>query len=94
MISCALRSVSTQRRAVRSLRQLQASSGLLFDVLQRHDPGHVLLAQAEREVLESQLEVRRLAAALERCRARRLDLRQRHPGRAHGLRRLQAQERR
>ena len=62
-------------RAVRSLRQLQASSGLLFDVLQRHDPGHVLLAQAEREVLESQLEVRRLAEALERCRARRLDLR-------------------
>ena len=62
-------------RAVRSLRQLQASSGLLFDVLQRHDPGHVLLAQAEREVLESQLEVRRLAEALERCRARRLELR-------------------
>lgn len=61
-------------RAIRSLRQLQASSGLLFDVLQRHDPGHVLLAQAEREVLESQLEVRRLAEALARCRARRLDL--------------------
>ena len=62
-------------RAARSLRQLQASSGLLFDVLQRHDPGHVLLAQAEREVLESQLEVCRLAEALERCRSRRLDLR-------------------
>ncbi|MEN1925638.1 ligase-associated DNA damage response DEXH box helicase [Luteimonas qiangzhengi] len=61
-------------RAARSLRQLQASSGLLFDVLQRHDPSHVLLAQAEREVLESQLEVRRLAQALERCRGRRLDL--------------------
>jgi len=63
-------------RAVRSLRQLQASSGLLFDVLRRHDPGHVLLAQAEREVLESQLEVQRLADALARCRSRRLDLRQ------------------
>ncbi|MEN1956298.1 ligase-associated DNA damage response DEXH box helicase [Luteimonas changyuni] len=61
-------------RAVRSLRQLQASSGLLFDVLRRHDPGHVLLAQAEREVLEAQLEIRRLGEALERCRARRLDL--------------------
>lgn len=62
-------------RAIRSLRQLQASSGLLFDVLRRHDPGHVLLAQAEREVLEAQLEVRRLHEVLQRCRARRLDLR-------------------
>lgn len=61
-------------KAIRSLRQLQASSSLLFDVLQRHDPGHVLLAQAEREVLETQLEIRRLSAALARCRARRLDL--------------------
>jgi ATP-dependent Lhr-like helicase len=34
----------------------------------------VLLAQAEREVLEAQLDVEQLAAALERCRARRLDL--------------------
>jgi len=61
-------------RAVRSLRQLQASSGLLFDVLSRHDPGHVLLKQAEREVFESQLDVRRLAEALDRCRARSLAL--------------------
>ena len=61
-------------RAIRSLRQLQASSGLLFDVLSRHDPGHVLLAQAEREVLEAQLEVVRLRAALERCSRRRLAL--------------------
>ena len=45
-------------------------------MLRRHDPGHVLLAQAEREVLESQLEVQRLADALARCRSRRLDLRQ------------------
>lgn len=62
-------------RAARSLRQLQASSGLLFDVLKRHDPGHVLLAQAEREVLEAQLEVRRLEDVLARCRGRVLDLR-------------------
>nr|WP_207914940.1 ligase-associated DNA damage response DEXH box helicase [Luteimonas arsenica] len=61
-------------RAIRSLRQLQASSSLLFDVLRRHDPGHVLLAQAEREVLESQLEAVRLRAALERCARRRLAL--------------------
>ncbi|MGV6875275.1 ligase-associated DNA damage response DEXH box helicase [Pseudochelatococcus sp. B33] len=60
--------------AARTVRQLQASSGLLFDVLKRHDPGHLLLAQAEREVLEAQLDVRGLAATLDRCRARRIDL--------------------
>lgn len=34
----------------RSMRQLQASSGLLFDVLTRHDPEHLLLHQAQREL--------------------------------------------
>ncbi|WP_417472113.1 ligase-associated DNA damage response DEXH box helicase [Luteimonas mephitis] len=62
-------------RAARSLRQLQASSGLLFDVLSRHDPGHVLLAQARREVLEQQLEVRALDATLRACGQRRIVLR-------------------
>jgi ATP-dependent Lhr-like helicase len=62
-------------RALRSLRQLQASSGLLFDVLQRHDPGHLLLEQAEREVFEAQLEVRALQAVLARCHGARIDLR-------------------
>ena len=59
-------------RQLRSLRQLQASSGLLFDVLTRFDPQHLLLAQASREVLENQLEVTRLAAALDDCAARTL----------------------
>ncbi len=61
-------------RAARSLRQLQASSSLLFDVLRQHDPGHVLLAQAEREVLDAQLEVRSLREVLQRCRDRVLAL--------------------
>lgn len=61
-------------RAARSLRQLQASSGLLFDVLQRHDPGHLLLAQAEREVFAGQLDVARLADTLRDCAQRRLSL--------------------
>lgn len=61
-------------RAPRSMRQLQASSGLLFDVLTRFDPGHLLLAQATREVLANQLEVTRLAEALEQCAARELAL--------------------
>jgi len=62
-------------RAPRSLRQLQASSGLLHDVLQRHDPGHLLLAQAEREVLAQQLDLDLLAATLRDIAARALDLR-------------------
>ncbi|GAB3730246.1 ligase-associated DNA damage response DEXH box helicase [Luteimonas pelagia] len=59
-------------RAPRSMRQLQASSGLLYDVLRRHDPGHLLLAQAEREVLSGQLEATRLAETLRDCVARPL----------------------
>ncbi|MBD9369998.1 ligase-associated DNA damage response DEXH box helicase [Xanthomonas sp. XNM01] len=59
-------------RALRSTRQLQASSGLLFDVLTRHDPGHLLLAQAEREVFEGELELDRLAALLHDCARRTL----------------------
>jgi ATP-dependent Lhr-like helicase len=46
------------------LRQLQVSSGLLFDVLRRHDPTHPLLWQAEREVLDQQLDYTRLRACL------------------------------
>ncbi|MFN6509033.1 ligase-associated DNA damage response DEXH box helicase [Xanthomonas translucens] len=56
----------------RSLRQLQASSGLLYDVLSRFDPGHLLLAQAEREVLQGEMELTRLAATLHDCAARQL----------------------
>jgi ATP-dependent Lhr-like helicase len=37
-----------------SQRQLQSSSGLLFDVLRRFDPGNLLVQQAEREVMEEQ----------------------------------------
>ena len=46
--------------------QLQISAALLFDVFQKHEPDHLLLAQARREVLEEQLETQRLRAALER----------------------------
>lgn len=64
-------------RAVRSLRQLQASSGLLFDVLRQHDPGHLLLEQAAREVFEAQLDVRALSEVLARCHAQQIALQ--HP---------------
>jgi ATP-dependent Lhr-like helicase len=51
-----------------SSRQLQASSGLLWDVFNEYDPGNLLLRQATREVLERQLEAARLEAALARMR--------------------------
>jgi ATP-dependent Lhr-like helicase len=51
-----------------SSRQLQASSGLLYDVFAEYDPGNPLLAQGTREVLVRQLEAPRLAAALSRLR--------------------------
>ena len=50
----------------KTARQLQASSGLFFDVLQRYDPANLLLSQAHREVLERQLESSRLGRTLER----------------------------
>jgi ATP-dependent Lhr-like helicase len=53
-------------RAGKTARQLQVSSGLFFDVLQRYDPGNLLLSQAAREVLERQLESTRLGIALQR----------------------------
>ncbi|HXH01104.1 MAG TPA: helicase-related protein, partial [Xanthomonadaceae bacterium] len=62
-------------RAPRSMRQLQASSGLIFDVLQRFDPGHLLLEQARREVFAAQLEIGRLRETLQDCARRPLTLR-------------------
>ncbi len=58
----------------KSVRQVQASSGLIFDVLRRHDAGNLLLDQAMREMLEAQFEVRRLRACLERLARERMVL--------------------
>ena len=52
----------------KSSKQLQASSGLLYDVFTTYDSDNLLLKQAVREVLERQLEASRLAAALLRLR--------------------------
>jgi ATP-dependent Lhr-like helicase len=51
---------------LKSMKQLQASSGLIYDVFARYDPGNLLLEQARREVLDRQLERSRLARALAR----------------------------
>jgi ATP-dependent helicase Lhr and Lhr-like helicase len=63
-------------RSGKSARQLQMSSGLFFDVLQRYDPGNLLLSQAAREVLERQLESTRLGATLRRLTASSIIVRQ------------------
>lgn len=57
----------------KSARQLQASSGLIYDVFARYDLGN-LLRQASRNVLERQLERSRLAATLERLAARHISV--------------------
>ncbi|HEX8606406.1 MAG TPA: ligase-associated DNA damage response DEXH box helicase [Pseudoduganella sp.] len=54
----------------KSNRQLQASSSLFFEVFRKHDAGNLLLTQAQREVLEQELELKRLRATLEELQAR------------------------
>ena len=58
--------------ASKTTRQLQASSGLIYDVLANYDPGNLLLAQARREALEGHLEADRLLEALARLARARL----------------------
>ncbi|MES2565148.1 MAG: ligase-associated DNA damage response DEXH box helicase, partial [Pseudomonadota bacterium] len=58
----------------RSAKQLQITSGLLYDVYARHDPDNPLLAQAKREVLDRELELPRLEATLADIAARRIVL--------------------
>ncbi|MGD8991310.1 MAG: ligase-associated DNA damage response DEXH box helicase [Desulfobacterales bacterium] len=60
--------------------QIQASSSLIFNVFKRYDPDNFLVAQANREVLENQLEKQRLTATLDKmsqCCVRIVDVR--HP---------------
>jgi ATP-dependent helicase Lhr and Lhr-like helicase len=54
--------------APKSVRQLQASSSLFYEVFRRHDAGNRLLAQAGREVLEQELDLGRLRSSLGRMR--------------------------
>ena len=52
--------------ARKSTRQIQSSTGLLYDVFARYEPDHLLLLQARREVLEQHFEQVRLVSTLER----------------------------
>ncbi|MGF6273924.1 ATP-dependent Lhr-like helicase [Massilia sp. UYP11] len=60
----------------KSNRQLQASSSLFFEVFRKHDAGNLLLTQAEREVMEQELELTRLRDTLAELHARRLAYRE------------------
>ena len=66
----------------KTVRQIQASSSLLFDVFMQYDRGNLLVDQAHREVLERQLEQSRMGRTLERLassKIRILDIRRPSP---------------
>ncbi len=48
--------------------QVQISSSLIYEVFTKYEPNNLLLVQAEREVIEEQMEAPRLTAALKRMR--------------------------
>lgn len=56
----------------KSNRQVQASSSLFFEVFRKHDASNLLLTQAQREVLEQELELTRLRDTLVELHARKL----------------------
>jgi ATP-dependent Lhr-like helicase len=60
----------------KSMRQVQASSSLFFEVFRKHDRANLLLTQAEREVLEQELELTRLRDTLRELHGRRIAFRQ------------------
>jgi ATP-dependent Lhr-like helicase len=60
--------------APKSLKQLQASSGLFYEVFRKYDAGNLLLGQAEAEVLAQELELKRLRTTLERMQRLQVEL--------------------
>ncbi|NBS46034.1 MAG: ligase-associated DNA damage response DEXH box helicase [Betaproteobacteria bacterium] len=60
--------------APKSTRQLQASSGLFFEVFRKYDPHNLLLGQAEREVLSQELDIGALRETLRRLRRYDIDI--------------------
>ena len=60
--------------APKSTRQVQASSGLFFEVFKQYDADNLLLAQAGEEVLRDELDIRRLEQTLERINRMKLDM--------------------
>ena len=61
----------------KSVRHLQAGTGLIYDVLAAHDPDHLLLRQATDEVLQRNFDIAQLHACLDNLAAREVLLQ--HP---------------
>jgi ATP-dependent helicase Lhr and Lhr-like helicase len=60
--------------APKSMKQVQASSSLFWEVFRKYDAGNQLITQAEREVLAQELELERLRGSLKRMGAQRVEL--------------------
>jgi ATP-dependent Lhr-like helicase len=60
--------------APKSVKQLQASSGLFYEVFRQYDAGNLLLGQAEAEVLAQELDIERLTTTLRRLGKLELEL--------------------
>ena len=60
--------------APKSMRQVQASSSLFYEVFRTYDPGNQLLTQAQAEVLQQELELQRLQHTLQRLQALPMDV--------------------
>ncbi len=59
--------------APKSSKQLQASSGLFFEVFRKYDASNLLLSQAQAEVLSQELDIGRLKASLRRMAGLRVE---------------------
>jgi ATP-dependent helicase Lhr and Lhr-like helicase len=59
--------------AAKSNKQLQASSGLFFEVFKKYDADNLLLSQAQQEVLSQELNIEQLRTTLQAMQTRRLD---------------------
>ncbi len=71
--SCAVIAGLVERRhpgREKSGRQVTVSSDLIYDVLRRHDPRHILLEAAWEDAASGLLDIRRLGAFLQRIRGR------------------------
>ena len=59
--------------APKSSKQLQASSGLFYEVFRKYDASNLLLSQAQTEVLSQELDIGRLKASLRRMVSLRIE---------------------
>ncbi|MES2636328.1 MAG: ligase-associated DNA damage response DEXH box helicase [Pseudomonadota bacterium] len=62
--------------AGKSAKQVQASSSLFFDVFRQYDPSNLLLTQAQDEVLQQELDIKRLSATLRNLQHKKMQLMQ------------------